>query len=161
MLKRSLFLVIACILFSAHAALSAAPSPARSKLESQVAQIAARHHGLVAVFAEDLTTGKTVSLKSDEPVATASVIKLAILYEAMRQLRQSRVHWNDSVTVGGEDQTAGSGVLGYFDAVRRVPQVGQRNHPIVRGIFHQKYLGAIQHANRRLIHSGLLFRRLD
>jgi beta-lactamase class A len=116
MLKRALFPVIACILLSAHAALIAAPSPARSELESQVARIAARHHGLVAVFAEDLTTGKTVSLRSDQPVPTASVIKLAILYEAMRQIRRGAVHWNDPVTVQADDQTAGSGVLGYFDA---------------------------------------------
>jgi beta-lactamase class A len=117
MLKPSSLCVIVWILFGVHAPILAAGlSPARSELESQVAQIVARHHGQVAVFAEDLTTGKTVSLRSDEPVATASVIKLAILYEAMRQIRLGRVHWNDSVTVGGDDQTAGSGVLGYFDA---------------------------------------------
>jgi beta-lactamase class A len=110
--KRALILVIACIL--------AAPSLAGSELESRVARIAARHHGLVAVFAEDLSTGKTVSLRSDEPVATASVIKLAILYAAMRQIRDGRAHWNDPVTVGGDDQTAGSGVLGYFDAPARL-----------------------------------------
>jgi beta-lactamase class A len=115
--KTAPFPVMVWVLFCAQVpVLVAAPSPVRSELESQVAQIAGRHHGLVAVFAEDLTTGKTVSLKSDEPVATASVIKLAILYEAMRQIRQGRAHWDDAVTMGADDQTAGSGVLGYFDA---------------------------------------------
>jgi beta-lactamase class A len=106
--KRSLCLIIACML--------AAPSLAGSELEAEVARIAGRHHGLVAVFAEDLRTGKTVGLRSDQPVATASVIKLAILYEAMRQIRQGRAHWNDPVTLAAADQTGGSGVLGYFDA---------------------------------------------
>jgi beta-lactamase class A len=111
--KRSPLPVIVWILFCAHAPILAAGP---SQLESQVAQIAGRHHGQIAIFAEALSTGQTVSLRSDEPVATASVIKLAILYEAMRQIRQGRVHWNDPVTVGADDQTAGSGVLGYFDA---------------------------------------------
>jgi beta-lactamase class A len=115
--RRSLLPVIVWILCCAHAPILAAGlSPARSELESQVAQIAGRHHGQVAVFAEALSTGQTVSLRSDEPVATASVIKLAILYEAMRQIRQGLVHWSDPVTVSANDQTAGSGVLGYFDA---------------------------------------------
>jgi beta-lactamase class A len=111
------FRVIVWILLCAHApVLVAAPTPARSALDSQVAQIAGRHHGQIAVFAEALRTGQTLSLRSEEPVATASVIKLAILYEAMRQIRQGRAHWNDPVTVGADNQTAGSGVLGDFDA---------------------------------------------
>jgi beta-lactamase class A len=115
--KSATFRVIVWFLFCAHApVLVAGPSPAHSELDSQVAQIAGRHHGQIAVFAEALSTGQTVSLRSDEPVATASVIKLAILYEAMRQIRQGRAHWNDPVAVSADNQTAGSGVLGDFDA---------------------------------------------
>jgi beta-lactamase class A len=48
-------------------------------------------------------------------VQTASVIKLAILYEAMEQVRAGKAHWDDRVTLTKENQTSGSGVLGFFD----------------------------------------------
>ena len=120
MRKAALLPLLAGLLFAAHAAaLTAAQSSpqaeSHSELQSQVAQIAARHHGQVAVFARDLKTGQTVSLRPDEPVQTASVIKLAILYEAMRQIRAGRAHWSDRVILVKDNQTAGSGVLGFFD----------------------------------------------
>ena len=80
-------------------------------------QIAAQHHGQVSVFAKKaLKTGETVALKADEPVQTASVIKLALLYEAMEQIRAGKAHWDDKVVLTKENQTDGSGVLGFFDA---------------------------------------------
>jgi len=112
--------LIAGFFFAAHAPAQTAvqnspQSGLQSELQSQVAQIAAQHHGQVALFAKDLKTGQTVSLKPDEPVQTASVIKLAILYEAMQQIRAGQAHWNDRVTLVKDDQTGGSGVLGFFD----------------------------------------------
>jgi beta-lactamase class A len=95
------------------AAISASAQPA---LQQQVDQIAAQHHGQISVFAKDLKTGQSVAVKADEPVQTASVIKLAILYEAMEQVRAGKRHWDDKVTLTKENQTGGSGVLGFFDA---------------------------------------------
>jgi beta-lactamase class A len=98
------------------AAIAASAQPSlQSQLQSQVDQIAAQHHGQVAVYAKDLKTGQTVALKADEPVQTASVIKLALLYEAMEQIRAGKRHWDDKVTLTKENQTDGSGVLGFFD----------------------------------------------
>jgi beta-lactamase class A len=48
-------------------------------------------------------------------VQTASVIKLAILYEAMEQIRAGKAHWDDKVVLTKDNQTNGSGVLGFFD----------------------------------------------
>ncbi len=101
------------LLTSNNARAQAAPGAAQ--LQSQVEQIAAQHHGQVAVYAKDMKTGQVVSLKADEPVQTASVIKLAILYEAMQQIRAGKAHWNDPVILTKENQTGGSGVLGFFD----------------------------------------------
>ena len=63
----------------------------------------------------DFRGGQTVALKADEPVQTASVIKLALLYEAMQQIRAGKRHWDDKVTLTKDNQTDGSGVLGFFD----------------------------------------------
>jgi beta-lactamase class A len=113
MRKATLLPLLSALLFAAHAiAQPAAPA----SLQSQVDQIAAGHHGQVAVFAKDLKTGQTVVRNADEPVQTASVIKLALLYEAMEQIRAGKRHWDDKVTLTKENQTDGSGVLGFFDA---------------------------------------------
>jgi beta-lactamase class A len=95
---------------------TAAQNSTDSQLQAEVNQIAAQHQGQVAVFAQALNSGQTIALKADEPVQTASVIKLALLYEAMQQIRAGKAHWDDKVVLTKDNQTAGSGVLGFFDA---------------------------------------------
>src|ERR1700730_12316161 len=80
-------------------------------LADQVKAIAAEHHGDVALFAENLKTRETVAISPDTPVQTASVIKLAILYEALEELRSGKAHFEDRITLTKEDQVQGSGVL--------------------------------------------------
>ena len=72
--------------------------------------------GQVSFYAHDLATGKTVAINADQPVPTASVIKLAILYEAPQQIRAGRVHFDDRIALRHEDQVSGAGVLLFFDA---------------------------------------------
>ncbi|MFL6428674.1 MAG: serine hydrolase, partial [Acidobacteriaceae bacterium] len=84
-------------------------------MQAEVEQIAAAHHGQVSVFAKALKTGQTIAMKADEPVQTASVIKLGLLYEAMEQIRAGKAHWDDKVVLTKDNQTNGSGVLGFFD----------------------------------------------
>jgi len=78
--------------------------------------IAGEHHGDIALFAENLKTHETVAISSDTPVQTASVIKLAILYEALEQVRTGKAHFDDKITLTAADQVQGSGVLLFFDA---------------------------------------------
>jgi beta-lactamase class A len=84
-------------------------------LAERVHAIATEHHGDVALFAENLTTHETVAISPDTPVQTASVIKLAILYEALEQVREGKVHFEDRITVTKAEQVPGSGVLLFFD----------------------------------------------
>lgn len=84
-------------------------------LEAKLQALADTHRGKVAVFAKDLTTGKTAELDADKPVQTASVIKLTILYEALEQIRAGRVHFEDKLTLTHGDQVQGSGVLLFYD----------------------------------------------
>jgi beta-lactamase class A len=104
--------LLACFLFAVPAI---AQPAAQASLQQTVDEIAARHHGQVAVYAKNLKTGQIVSRNVDEPVQTASVIKLALLYEAMEQVRAGKAHWDDKVTLTKDNQTDGSGVLGFFD----------------------------------------------
>ncbi len=84
-------------------------------LQSTVAAIAAAHQGKVALYAEDLKTGQTLSLDADTPVPTASIIKLTILYEALEQIREGKLSLESPVVLTKANQVPGSGVLLFFD----------------------------------------------
>jgi beta-lactamase class A len=85
-------------------------------LAAELAKIVAVHHGKVALFAEQLSTGSTVSLNADTVVQTASVIKLTILFEAMEQVRAGKAQWNEPITLKPSDGVSGSGILAHMDA---------------------------------------------
>ena len=82
-----------------------------AKLQSAIAGF----HGKVSLYAKDLATGQTVTLDADQPVPTASVIKLTVLYTALQQIRDGRVHFDDKLVLHKQDQVPGSGVLLFFD----------------------------------------------
>ena len=109
-------LLVAYLFFIACAFAPAQTTPAADPLTAELEAIAAAHHGNIALFAENLQTYQTVALSPDTPVQTASVIKLAILYEALQQIRDNKVHFNDPITLTKTDQVLGSGILHFFDA---------------------------------------------
>src|SRR5215470_5984912 len=86
------------------------------KLQQQLAALAVAHHGRVSVYARQLNTGREVAIDADQPVQTASVIKLAILFEAMEQVRSGKAKWDEKITLAKGDGVSGSGVLSFFDA---------------------------------------------
>jgi beta-lactamase class A len=73
------------------------------------------YHGKVALYATDLASGREVALDADTPVPTASVIKLAVLFEALKQVQEGRVTFADTLAMTKADQVPGSGVLSLFD----------------------------------------------
>jgi beta-lactamase class A len=110
--SRSLFGLLVAIFSAAGAWAQNTPLT----LSAQIHAIEAEHRGDVALFAENLKTHETVATSPDTPVQTASVIKLAILYEALEQVRSGKAHFDDRVTLTPTDQVPGSGVLRLFDA---------------------------------------------
>jgi beta-lactamase class A len=87
-----------------------------AQLDSWLKAIAAAHHGKVAVYAHDLRIGRTAALAADEPVKTASTIKLGILLDAAEQIRAGTASFDDQLTLTKENQAPGSGVLGQLTA---------------------------------------------
>ena len=71
--------------------------------------------GRTALYAVQLNTGKTVAVDADLPVQTASVIKLAILYEAMIQVRAGKARWDEKLVLRPGEPVGGSGMLHFFD----------------------------------------------
>jgi beta-lactamase class A len=109
------YLAILCWLVLLPASLLAQSSPLAASLDQRLKAIVAAHHGDVAFYAEDLKTHESVSLAPDKPVQTASVIKLAILYEALEQARAGKAHLDDTIVLHAAEQVQGSGVLLFFD----------------------------------------------
>ncbi len=89
-------------------------------LEGQLDALIAPYSGKVALYASDLRSGKSVAINADTPVPTASVIKLTILFEALKQIEAGTVHFNDTLVLRKSDQVPGSGVLRLFDTPRTV-----------------------------------------
>lgn len=91
-------------------------SSSNAQLEQQLGALAAAHQGKVSVYAKQLNTGRVIAMNADQPVKTASVIKLTILFEAMEQVRAGKAHWDEKITLARGDAVSGSGVLTFFDA---------------------------------------------
>jgi beta-lactamase class A len=85
-------------------------------LQEKLTALAGMHHGQVALYATQLNTGRSVEIDADKPVQTASVIKLAILFEAMEQIRAGKAKWDEKLTLAKGEAVSGSGVLMFFDA---------------------------------------------
>jgi beta-lactamase class A len=83
-----------------------------SNLDQQIKTIAAAHHGHLALYAHNLKTGQTASLLPDEPVQTASVIKMGILLDAAEQIRAGKATFDERLVLTKPNQVQGSGVLG-------------------------------------------------
>ena len=71
--------------------------------------------GHTALYAVQLNTHNSVSVDADLPVQTASVIKLAILYEAMFEVRSGKARWDEPITLHPGEAVNGSGLLTFFD----------------------------------------------
>ena len=82
-----------------------------AKLQRTLEKMAGTHHGKVALVAMNLDTGTRVAIHPDEPVPTASTIKLAVFIEAFQQIKEGKKSIADRVTLQKADQVEGSGVL--------------------------------------------------
>jgi beta-lactamase class A len=123
MLKRrrvwlSMVLLITATTLTRAAAPHTRPAVAADKpdatMQHLVDDLAAHHRGKVSLYAKDLRTGQTVAINPDTPVNTASVIKVAIMLEAMYGVRDGKLSFDDTLTLRKEDQVSGSGVLLLF-----------------------------------------------
>jgi beta-lactamase class A len=92
----------------------ASPAPISPAIDSRINALVGGFAGKVTLHAQNLDTGATFSIGGDEPVRTASTIKVAVMIEAFAQVAAGRLHWNDQLTLSRESRTAGSGILPAF-----------------------------------------------
>lgn len=92
----------------------AAPHSIPPELEDRIKALVAAFPGQVTLCARNLDTGATFTIRGDDPVRTASTIKVAVMIEAFAQVAEGKLRWTDSLTLSHESRTAGSGILPAF-----------------------------------------------
>ncbi len=83
-------------------------------LKSDLDQMISRHQGRVALYAKNLKTGEIVAINADEPVQTASVIKLPVMIEAFYQAKAGKLDLTKKMNLTKDEQVPGSGILAYI-----------------------------------------------
>lgn len=99
--------VTALLVLLAPAVRAAEPS----ELEATIKKIAAEHKGKVAVAVKNLATGDGFALNGDEPMTTASLIKVAVMVEAYRQSDAGKLDLTKTLTLTKDDKVQGAGIL--------------------------------------------------
>jgi beta-lactamase class A len=80
-------------------------------LEARLAPLAKDHKGKVAIAVKHLKNGPSYYLHADEPMPTASLIKLAVMIEVYQQAAEGKVKLTNPVTLHEADKVPGSGIL--------------------------------------------------
>jgi beta-lactamase class A len=88
-----------------------AAQPTGPGLADRIAPIAKQHKGKVAVAVKDLTTGEEYFFNADEPMPTASLIKLAVMVETYWQADEGKVKLDTMLTLKKDPRVQGSGIL--------------------------------------------------
>lgn len=108
------------ILLGNSVLLAARPRRPGDSFEQQLSAAAAGFGGKVVLAGVDLKTGERFGLAPDQPVKTASIIKLPVMVEAFFQMSEGKLHWSQPEAMTPFDRVPGSGVLQFLDPETRI-----------------------------------------
>src|SRR5271156_4108803 len=77
--------------------------------------------GNVSLYATNLDTGASYALRADDPVPTASTIKLPIMVELFAEAQAGKLDWNQKLELTNQDKVSGTGVLTELSAGDALP----------------------------------------
>jgi len=83
-------------------------------LDTRLREMSKQIDGRVSLYARNLDTGREVGINADEPVRTASTIKLPIACAVAKFVADGQHNWSDRLVIGAADKVSGSGVLTDF-----------------------------------------------
>lgn len=97
------------------------PSARCRRLEQTVRALERKFSGTGGFHAVRLDTGEEAGVNADRDFPTASIVKIAILAEVLRQVQEGRLRWKRRYTYRpAKDKVGGSGVLRYLDGGLRL-----------------------------------------
>lgn len=102
--------VVAAVLAGWAAGVARAAESADT-LEDALLPLITAHEGRVAIAVEHLATGERYALRADEPMPTASLIKLPVMLAAYRAVHDGRVALADRIELAAADRVPGSRVV--------------------------------------------------
>jgi beta-lactamase class A len=111
MIKSSLLLLLMCI----------AMNGGNAALDQQVKAKIQPFAGKVSVYAKNLETGAAYAIAAEEPVRTASTIKLAIMIECFFEAAEGKLKWSEPLKVTADEKVSGSGVVQDFSEGAELP----------------------------------------
>lgn len=91
------------------------------KLDEQVKAKIARFPGKVTLYAKNLDTGASYAILGDEPVRTASTIKLAIMVECFAEAAEGKLSFTEPIKLTDDEKVSGSGLLQDFSNGDQLP----------------------------------------
>ncbi|MCA8998737.1 MAG: serine hydrolase [Planctomycetaceae bacterium] len=106
--RRGVQTIFLVVVFSVTASPTVAQPPT---LQERLESLVESHEGQAAVVVKHLPTGESVAIHADNPMPTASLIKLAIMVEAYRQADAGKVDLSQELTLTDDDKVPGSGIL--------------------------------------------------
>lgn len=89
----------------------AGEAEADDELKARLRPLIDAHKGDVAIAVKHLKTGESFAHRGDEPIPTASLIKLPVMVEVYQQAHDGKLKLTDPVTLRNEDKVPGSGIL--------------------------------------------------
>jgi beta-lactamase class A len=95
-------------------ALAVCGSADEPSLQSRVNGKISGFPGTVTLYAKNLRTGSTLGVEGEQPVRTASTIKLAIMTECFAEAAEGKVKLSEPIRLRASEKVSGSGILQEF-----------------------------------------------
>lgn len=102
--------IAAACLFAANS-FPAAYCDEPSRLAQRLTPLIKAHRGRVAIAVKQLKSGESFAHRENEPMPTASLIKVSVLIELYRQAEAGQVDLKKMLTLRESDKAPGSGIL--------------------------------------------------
>jgi beta-lactamase class A len=109
MLFRSL-LVLTCA-YSPVCLLFGQQATALQRIDQRIKAKINGFQGKVSAYATNLGTGLSYGILADQPVRTASTIKLAVMVECFSEAAESKLKWTEPIKITEDEKVSGSGVV--------------------------------------------------
>jgi beta-lactamase class A len=107
--------------FAIAAALACSSALRATPLDDAIKARIAGFHGNVSVYAKNLDSGAVYDLAGDEPVRTASTIKLPVMIECFSEAAEGKLDFGEMISLPENEKVPGSGILQDLSTGDRFP----------------------------------------
>src|SRR4051812_30224875 len=102
-----LLVLVTCVYWQGCPAL-AQRTYALAKADQRVKSKLNGFPGKVTLYAKNLQTRLSYGIMPDQPVRTASTIKLAIMIESFSEVAEGKLKWSDPIKIVEDEKVSGS-----------------------------------------------------